>query len=89
MGQNELRELTLDDLKEAARPGGSSTLTERTLLEPAAGMDGIVAPAKYASARTGGATYVFEDWFMPLDENGRVTVSGKPTKRGERRRVVQ
>lgn len=88
MGQNELRELTLDDLKEAARPGGPSTLTERTLLEPAAGMDGIVAPAKYASARTGGATYVFEDRFMPLDENGRVTVSGKPTKRGERRRVV-
>lgn len=86
--QNELPELTLEHLKEASKPGGPSTLTERTLLEPAAGMDGIVAPAKYASTRTGGATYVFEDRYMPLDEDGRVTVSGKPTKQGERRRVV-
>lgn len=85
--QNELPELTLEHLKEASKPGGPSTLTERTLLEPAAGMDGIVAPAKYAT-RTGGATYVFEDRYMPLDEDGRVTVSGKPTKQGERRRVV-
>lgn len=86
--QNEPRELTLADLKEASKPGGPSTLTERTLLEPAAGMDGIVAPAKYASTRTGGATYVFEDRYIPLDDDGRVTVSGKPAKQGERRRVV-
>lgn len=87
-----LRELTLDDLNRAAKLGGPSTLTERTLLEPAAGVDGIVAPAKYAKkvGNKSAPVYVFEDRFMPLDENGRVTVSGKPTDNGrvEVKRVV-
>lgn len=80
-----LRELTLDDLNRAAKLGGPSTLTERTLLEPAAGVDGIVAPAKYAKkvGRNSVPVYVFEDRFMPLDKDERVTASGKPTDDGQ------
>lgn len=57
------RKLTLEDLNEAARLGGPSTLSERTMLEPAAGEDGIIAPAKYSTSRNA-STYIFEDRYV-------------------------
>ncbi|MBT1165783.1 type I-U CRISPR-associated RAMP protein Csb1/Cas7u [Bifidobacterium simiarum] len=56
------RKLTLEDLNEAARLGGPSTLSEKTLLEPAAGEEGIVAPAKYTAGKI--PTYIFEDRYV-------------------------
>lgn len=52
-----MREITLEDLNAAARSGGAGSLAVRIELEPAAGPDGIVAPAKYVDPR-GNATYV-------------------------------
>lgn len=54
--------LTIDQLIEAARPGGSSALTSRTHLAPAAGEEALIAPAKYLSGRSG--TYVYETRFL-------------------------
>ena len=45
-GRMMVRALTLEDLNKAAKLGGPSTLSEKTLLEPAAGPEGIIAPAK-------------------------------------------
>lgn len=56
------RKLRLEDLNEAARLGGPSTLSEKTILEPAAGEEGIVAPAKYTEGTA--ATYIFEDRYV-------------------------
>lgn len=52
-----MREITLEDLNAAARSGGAGSLAVRIELEPAAGPDGIVAPAKYVDPH-GNATYV-------------------------------
>ena len=56
------RKLAYGDLLEAARIGGSSTLTEKTELMPAAGFDGLVAPSKYLGRND--SVYVFEDRFI-------------------------
>ncbi|RSX51593.1 type I-G CRISPR-associated RAMP protein Csb1/Cas7g [Bifidobacterium callimiconis] len=61
-----IRKLTFEDLNEASRLGGSSTLSEKTVLEPAAGQEGIIAPAKYTAGSA--PTYIFEDRFI----NGEV-----------------
>ena len=53
-----MRKLTVQDLNEAAKIGGSNALTEVTSLAPAAGMGSIVAPAKYTAGN--GSTYVYE-----------------------------
>lgn len=57
-----MRKLTLQDLNEAAKIGGPNALTEVTSLAPAAGMGGIVAPAKYNTGKSAGnaSTYVYE-----------------------------
>nr|WP_242501698.1 type I-U CRISPR-associated RAMP protein Csb1/Cas7u [Bifidobacterium pseudolongum] len=57
-----MRKLTLQDLNEAAKIGGSNALTEVTSLAPAAGMDGIIAPSKYNTGKSAGnaPTYVYE-----------------------------
>ncbi|WEV46102.1 type I-U CRISPR-associated RAMP protein Csb1/Cas7u [Bifidobacterium sp. ESL0690] len=65
-----MRELSLDDLNAAAKIGGPSTLSEKTMLEPAAGTEGIVAPAKYLDGTS--STYVFEDRF--IDGQAKKTV---------------
>ncbi|MCO6558355.1 MAG: type I-U CRISPR-associated protein Cas7 [Bifidobacterium sp.] len=65
-----MRELGLDDLNAAAKIGGPSTLSEKTMLEPAAGTEGIVAPAKYLDGTS--STYVFEDRF--IDGQAKKTV---------------
>ena len=72
-GRMMVRALTLEDLNKAAKLGGPSTLSEKTLLEPAAGPEGIIAPAKYTGSN--GATYVFEDRY--IDGESKRTVNLK------------
>lgn len=57
-----MRKLTLGDLNDAAKIGGPGTLTVRTKLEPASGLDGIISPAKYTGRS--GPTYVIEDRYV-------------------------
>lgn len=54
--------LTLEDLNKASRIGGPSVLAIRTVLEPAAGPESVIAPAKYLDRST--PTYVIEDRFI-------------------------
>lgn len=54
--------LNINHLNAAARPGGSSTLSSVTRLQPAAGAHASVAPAKYLKGTT--PTYIFEDRFV-------------------------
>lgn len=75
------RALTLDDLNEAAKLGGPSTLSEKTLLEPAAGPEGIVAPAKYTGGN--GSTYVFEDRYID-GQSQRVVLIDSRTSQSNR-----
>lgn len=61
-----MQKITLDLLAEAARPGGASCLTSVTDLEPAAGSQASVAPAKFASTRRGETRgeYAYESRFL-------------------------
>ena len=74
-----MRKLTLDDLNVAVKLGGASTLSERTELMPAAGMEGIVAPAKYAGSSA--SAYVFEDRFIPNDPAEGLEISSAQCRR--------
>ena len=74
-----MRKLTFDDLNVAVKRNGPSTLSERTELVPAAGVEGIVAPAKYAGS--GASTYVFEDRFIPDDPAEVFEVSSAQCRR--------
>ncbi|MCH4250342.1 MAG: type I-U CRISPR-associated RAMP protein Csb1/Cas7u [Microbacteriaceae bacterium] len=58
MTDTESQSITMEMLTEASSAGGSSALTSRTRLAPAAGEQALVAPARYAGR--GGSTYVFE-----------------------------
>src|SRR5580658_9662487 len=49
-----MQRITLDLLLEASMPGGASCLTSVTQLEPAAGPQASVAPAKFAAPRPPG-----------------------------------
>ena len=73
-----VRKLTLDDLNEAARLGGPSTLSEKTILEPAAGEEGIVAPAKYTAGSS--PTYIFEDRFIDGEAVRTVLVDSRTSQ---------
>jgi len=61
-----MQKITLDLLLEASRPGGASCLTSVTELEPAAGLQASVAPAKFASTRRGETKgeYAYESRFL-------------------------
>lgn len=52
-----MRNISIDDINAAILNGGAGSLLVRVELEPASGLDGIIAPAKYAGANN--ATYVF------------------------------
>lgn len=65
------RVISLNELNEAARPGGPSALTSRTRLRPAGGQSASISPAKYTSRS--GATYVYEDRFID-DEKVRTVL---------------
>ena len=58
--------------------GGPSTLSEKTLLEPAAGPEGIIAPAKYTGSN--GATYVFEDRYIDGESKRTVLVDSRTSQ---------
>lgn len=64
--------LTLDDLNEAAKIGGPSSLRVRIELEPAGGEGAVVAPARYTSGRS--ATYVYETRYFDGENSARRTV---------------
>lgn len=51
-----MRNISIDDINAAILNGGAGSLLVRVELEPASGLDGIIAPAKYAGANN--ATYV-------------------------------
>lgn len=51
-----MRNISIDDINAAILNGGAGSLLVRVKLEPASGLDGIIAPAKYAGANN--ATYV-------------------------------
>lgn len=73
-----MREITLEDLNAAARSGGAGSLAVRIELEPAAGPDGIVAPAKYVDPR-GNATYVYEKRYVGEPEARKVVLIDSST----------
>ncbi|MDF7663609.1 type I-U CRISPR-associated protein Cas7 [Bifidobacterium sp. ESL0763] len=73
-----MRELSLEDLNAAAKIGGPSTLSEKTMLEPAAGPEGIVAPAKYVDDKS--ATYVFEDRFVDGQSKKTVLIDSRTSQ---------
>ena len=77
-GRMMVRALTLEDLNKAAKLGGPSTLSEKTLLEPAAGPEGIIAPAKYTGSN--GATYVFEDRYIDGESKRTVLVDSRTSQ---------
>ena len=77
-GRMMVRALTLEDLNKAAKLGGPSTLSEKTLLEPAAGPEGIIAPAKYTGSN--GATYVFEDRYIGGESKRTVLVDSRTSQ---------
>jgi CRISPR-associated protein Csb1 len=62
----EMQKITLDLLMEASRPGGASCLTSVTDLEPAAGPQASVAPAKFASTAKNDkkGQYAYESRFL-------------------------
>lgn len=67
--------LTLQDLLDANRPGGASSLSIVTEMAPAAGPHAGVAPAKYV--RGSDATYLFQTRFVDGDPQRCVVLDSK------------
>lgn len=63
-----MQELTYQLVLEACRPGGSSVLTAKTELRPAAGDEAGIAPARYVRGKD--ATYAFETRYAALTPGG-------------------
>lgn len=63
-----MQELTYELLLNACRPGGSSVLTAKTELRPAAGDEAGIAPARYVRGRD--AAYAFETRYAALSPGG-------------------
>lgn len=81
-----MRALTLEDLNEAVRIGGPASLCERIELKPAAGEEGIVAPAKYVKDRN--ATYVFESRMVDGELTKVVLVDSKTSQANRLEKVI-
>lgn len=58
-----MRNISIDDINAAILNGGAGSLLVRVELEPASGLDGIIAPAKYAGANK---RYGEKEEFEPL-----------------------
>ncbi len=69
------RNLSLDDLLNAVKPGQASTLTSVTKLEPAAGPHASIAPARYTSGNKG--VYAYETRFMDGEPVRTVLIDSK------------
>ena len=72
--------LTIDDLVAACAPGGSSTLTSTTELEPAAGPHAAVAPAKFAVRNRDGGTYAYEKRYLDGELAQAVLIDSKQSQ---------
>lgn len=70
--------LSINDLNSASRLGGPSTLSEQTVLVPAAGGEGIVAPAKYVDGNA--ASYVYEDRYIGGELLRVVLIDSRPSQ---------
>ena len=69
--------ITIETLRQAAYPGGSSALSLRTDLAPVAGEQALVAPAKYAVGN--GSTYVFERRYIDGKPMSTVMMDSRPS----------
>jgi len=77
-----MQKITLDLLTEAARPGWASCLRSVTELEPAAGEQASVAPAKFASTRRGETRgeYAYESRFLNGESATAVIIDSKQSQ---------
>lgn len=67
-----VRNISIDDINAAILDGGAGSLLVRVELEPASGLDGIIAPAKYAGANN--ATYVYEKRYLGEEKPQKVVL---------------
>jgi CRISPR-associated protein Csb1 len=77
-----MQKITLDLLMAASMPGGASCLTSVTQLEPAAGPQASVAPAKFAS-RTAGekkGEYAYERRYLNGEPSQAVIIDSKQSQ---------
>lgn len=72
-----MADLDLDQLLAACSPGGSTCLTSRTDLEPAAGQHASVAPAKYALRGVKTGTYAYEKRYLDGEKTQAVLLDSK------------
>ena len=79
---DELSKITLDLLAEASMPGGASCLTSVTELEPAAGPQASVAPAKFASRTQGDkkGEYAYERRYLDGVPTQAVIIDSKQSQ---------
>ncbi len=70
----------LDLLLAAASPGGATCLTSRTELEPAAGPQASVAPAKFAMRGRDTGTYAYEKRFLDGESAQAVLIDSKQSQ---------
>ena len=77
-----MQKITLDLLMEASMPGGASCLTSVTELEPAAGPQASVAPAKFASRTQGDkrGEYAYERRFLDGVPSQAVIIDSKQSQ---------
>lgn len=70
-----MNKLSIEDLNEAAHPGGSSALVEKGELMPAAGEGSLISPAKYLRGST--ATYVYEIRYIDGEPKQTVLIDSR------------
>ncbi len=77
-----MQKITLDLLMGASMPGGASCLTSVTELEPAAGPQASVAPAKFASRTQGDnrGKYAYERRFLDGEPSQAVIIDSKQSQ---------
>jgi CRISPR-associated protein Csb1 len=77
-----MQKITLDLLMGASMPGGASCLTSVTELEPAAGPQASVAPAKFASSNSGDkrGVYAYERRFLDKVPSQAVIIDSKQSQ---------
>jgi CRISPR-associated protein Csb1 len=77
-----MQKITLDLLMAASMPGGASCLTSVTQLEPAAGPQSSVAPAKFASRTAGDkkGEYAYERRYLKGEPSQAVIIDSKQSQ---------
>lgn len=80
-----MADINLDLLLAASSPGGATCLTSRTDLEPAAGPQASVAPAKFAKRGLDSGTYAYEKRYLDGEKTQAVLIDSKQSQlnRGE------